>query len=72
MPEYTVTIHRKQTFIVKADSPEQAGWLCLDEEWSCIDDEIVEIGVLSAGGAERPPLPYYPDDLIAIPKESKA
>jgi hypothetical protein len=31
----------------------------------------IDAGVLTADGVEKSPLPYYPDDLIAIPKESK-
>lgn len=31
----------------------------------------IEMGVLTADGVEKSPLPYYPDDLIAIPKERK-
>lgn len=31
----------------------------------------IDAGILTSNGVERSPLPYYPDDLIAIPKEHK-
>jgi len=41
MPNYTVTVYRRQTFIVEAESVEEAHQLCLDGK--CIDDEITDI-----------------------------
>ena len=41
MTEYTVTVYRRQTFVVEAESVEKAQELCLDGK--CIDDEITDV-----------------------------
>ena len=59
--------------IFDPDAPWGAAWRCVGDDDRSLDDEFftdlrTRLNVNEWG---RPALPYYPDDVIAIPKESK-
>lgn len=52
MTKFHVTVNRSQTFVIEAESVEEAHELCLDGE--LIDDEIIDIFSTYPPEADRP------------------